>query len=114
MLESFVTAEITPILLFLKFRGLHEESIVLLDKHGRNTAVVDVLCENVGDFERARAFAADCNDPTVWSHLAKMQLKKGFIPDAIRSYTAASDYDDYQDVMHGAVEQGKLKLINFL
>ena len=45
-----------------------------------------VLIENVNNLDRAYEFAERCNEPAVWSQLAKAQLTQGLVKEAIDSY----------------------------
>ncbi|TMW40445.1 hypothetical protein DOY81_014475, partial [Sarcophaga bullata] len=56
----------------------------------------------VNNLERAYEFAERCNEPAVWSQLAKAQLDKGLVKEAIDSYIKADDPSAYMDVVNVA------------
>lgn len=64
-----------------------------------------MLIEQVKDLERAYEFAERCNEPGVWSQLAKAQLQQGLVKEAIDSYIKADDPSAYMDVVATATEQ---------
>jgi clathrin heavy chain len=64
-----------------------------------------VLIEQVKDLERAYEFAERCNEPGVWSQLAKAQLQQGLVKEAIDSYIKADDPSAYMDVVATATKQ---------
>ena len=45
-----------------------------------------VLVENIKNLDRAYEFAERCNEPSVWSQLAKAQLSSGMVKEAIDSF----------------------------
>lgn len=63
-----------------------------------------MLIEQVKDLERAYEFAERCNEPGVWSQLAKAQLQQGLVKEAIDSYIKADDPSAYMDVVATATE----------
>lgn len=66
-----------------------------------------VLIEHIGNLDRAYEFAERCNEPAVWSQLAKAQLQKGLVKEAIDSYIKADDPSAYMEVGHAAAQSGK-------
>lgn len=58
--------------------------------------------------DRAYEFAERCNEPPVWSQLAKAQLQKGLVKEAIDSYIKADDPSAYMEVGQAAAQSGKL------
>lgn len=64
-----------------------------------------MLIEQVKDLERAYEFAERCNEPGVWSQLAKAQLQQGLVKEAIDSYIKADDPSAYMDVVDTAAKQ---------
>lgn len=66
-----------------------------------------VLIEHVANLDRAYEFAERCNDPGVWSLLAKAQLKDGLVKEAIDSYIKAEDPSQYMEVVQIAQNSGK-------
>lgn len=61
----------------------------------------------MSDLERAYSFAERCNEPGVWSQLAKAQLQQGLVREAIDSYIKADDPSAYMDVVATAARSGK-------
>ena len=68
-----------------------------------------MLIENIDNLDRAYEFAEKCNEPAVWSQLAKAQLDKGLVKDAIASYIKADDPSQYMEVVDVAGRAGKRK-----
>lgn len=66
-----------------------------------------VLIEHIGNLDRAYEFAERCNEPAVWSQLAKAQLQKGLVKEAIDSYIKADDPSAYMEVVQAADKSGK-------
>jgi clathrin heavy chain len=56
--------------------------------------------------DRAYEFAERCNEPAVWSHLAKAQLQQGLVKEAIDSFIKADDPSAYMDVVETAHKTG--------
>ncbi|ODN04923.1 Clathrin heavy chain [Orchesella cincta] len=83
---------------------LFEEAFAIFKKFDVNTSAIQVLIENVSNLDRAYEFAERCNEPAVWSQLAKAQLQKGLVKEAIDSYIKADDPSAYVDVVETAHE----------
>lgn len=75
---------------------------------------VQVLIEHIGNLDRAYEFAERCNEPPVWSQLAKAQLQKGLVKEAIDSYIKADDPSAYMEVGQAAAQSGKINAISLL
>lgn len=73
--------------------------------------LVQVLIEHIGNLDRAYEFAERCNEPPVWSQLAKAQLQKGLVKEAIDSYIKADDPSAYMEVGQAAAQSGKMNFI---
>jgi clathrin heavy chain len=56
--------------------------------------------------DRAYEFAERCNEPAVWSQLAKAQLQQGLVKEAIDSFIKADDPSAYIDVVETAHKTG--------
>ncbi|GBP00542.1 Clathrin heavy chain [Eumeta japonica] len=84
---------------------LYEEAFAIFKKFDVNTSAIQVLIEQVKDLERAYEFAERCNEPGVWSQLAKAQLQQGLVKEAIDSYIKADDPSAYMDVVATAAKQ---------
>lgn len=65
-----------------------------------------MLIEHIGNLDRAYEFAERCNEPAVWSQLAKAQLQKGLVKEAIDSYIKADDPSAYMEVVQAADTSG--------
>lgn len=72
---------------------------------------VQVLIEHIGNLDRAYEFAERCNEPPVWSQLAKAQLQKGLVKEAIDSYIKADDPSAYMEVGQAAAQSGKMSFL---
>ncbi|CAG7723760.1 unnamed protein product [Allacma fusca] len=81
---------------------LYEEAFAIFKKFDVNTSAIQVLIEHVSNLDRAYEFAERCNEPAVWSQLAKAQLQKGLVKEAIDSYIKADDPSAYVDVVETA------------
>lgn len=68
-----------------------------------------MLIEHIGNLDRAYEFAERCNEPAVWSQLAKAQLQKGMVKEAIDSYIKADDPSSYMEVVQAANASGMMK-----
>lgn len=66
-----------------------------------------MLIEHIGNLDRAYEFAERCNEPAVWSQLAKAQLQKELVKEAIDSYIKADDPSAYMEVVQAADKSGK-------
>ncbi|XP_039752545.1 clathrin heavy chain isoform X1 [Pararge aegeria] len=84
---------------------LYEEAFAIFKKFDVNTSAIQVLIDQVNDLKRAYEFAERCNEPGVWSQLAKAQLQQGLVKEAIDSYIKADDPSAYLDVVATASKQ---------
>ncbi|XP_046964032.1 clathrin heavy chain isoform X2 [Vanessa cardui] len=84
---------------------LYEEAFAIFKKFDVNTSAIQVLIDQVKDLKRAYEFAERCNEPGVWSQLAKAQLQQGLVKEAIDSYIKADDPSAYMDVVATATKQ---------
>jgi clathrin heavy chain len=78
---------------------LYEEAFAIFKKFDVNTSAIQVLIEQVNNLDRAYEFAERCNEPAVWSQLAKAQLNQGMVKEAIDSYIKADDPSAYMAVV---------------
>lgn len=62
---------------------------------------------HVHNLDRAYEFAERCNQPAVWSLLAKAQLDACLVKESIDSYIKADDPSTYTEVIQAANEGGK-------
>uniref|UniRef100_A0A672LG98 Clathrin heavy chain n=1 Tax=Sinocyclocheilus grahami TaxID=75366 RepID=A0A672LG98_SINGR len=93
---------------------LFEEAFAIFRKFDVNTSAVQVLIEHIGNLDRAYEFAERCNEPAVWSQLAKAQLQKGLVKEAIDSYIKADDPSAYMEVGQAAAQRNWEDLVKFL
>ena len=94
---------------------LYEEAFAIFKKFEVNTSAIQVLIENVQNLDRAYEFAERCNEPAVWSLLAKAQLDALLIKEAIDSYIKAEDPSTYMDVVDAAGKSGNYEdLVRYL
>lgn len=70
--------------------------------------IFQVLIEHIGNLDRAYEFAERCNEPAVWSQLARAQLQKDLVKEAIDSYIKADDPSAYMEVVQAANRNSKL------
>ncbi|XP_076345994.1 clathrin heavy chain 1-like isoform X2 [Tachypleus tridentatus] len=81
---------------------LYEEAFAIFRKFDVNTSAIQVLIEHIKNLDRAYEFAERCNEPAVWSQLAKAQLEQGLVKEAIDSFIKAGDPSSYMDVVQTA------------
>ena len=68
---------------------------------------MQVLIDHIGNLDRAYEFAEKCNEPAVWSQLARAQLSNGLVKEAVDSYIKADDPSQYMEVVNVASQNGK-------
>lgn len=78
---------------------LFEEAFVIYKKYDVHTNAINVLLDNIHDLDRAFEFAERIDQPEVWSCLAKAQLSRDQLKDAIDSYIRADDSENYAEVI---------------
>lgn len=78
---------------------LYEEAFAIFKKFDVNTSAIQVLIDHVSNLDRAYEFAERCNEPGVWSQLARAQLNGGLVKEAIDSYIKAADPSQYMEVV---------------
>jgi len=94
---------------------LFEEAFAIFKKFDVNTSAIQVLIDNVNNLDRAYEFAERCNEPAVWSQLAKAQLQQGMVKEAIDSFIKADDPSAYIDVVETAHKTGSWEdLVRYL
>ncbi|XP_064391416.1 clathrin heavy chain 1-like [Halichondria panicea] len=94
---------------------LFEEAFAIFKKFDVNTSAVEVLIEHVHNLDRAYEFAERCNQPAVWSLLAKSQLDGCLVKEAIDSYIKADDPSTYTEVIQAANNGGNFEdLVRYL
>uniref|UniRef100_A0A7M4DYS9 Clathrin heavy chain n=1 Tax=Crocodylus porosus TaxID=8502 RepID=A0A7M4DYS9_CROPO len=94
---------------------LYEEAFAIFRKFDVNTSAIQVLIEHIGNLDRAYEFAERCNEPAVWSQLARAQLQKDLVKEAIDSYIKADDPSAYMEVVQAANRNNNWEdLVKFL
>lgn len=69
----------------------------------------------MNNLDRAYEFAERCNEPAVWSQLAKAQLQQGLVKEAIDSFIKADDPSAYLDVVSTSHRTGSWEdLVRYL
>ena len=68
-------------------------------KFNLNVQVVNVLLDNLETIDRAMEFAFQVEEDVVWSQVAKAQLRKGLVSDAIESFIHANDSTHFLEVI---------------
>ena len=72
---------------------------------------MQVLIDHINNLDRAYEFAEKCNEPAVWSQLARAQLNHNMVKEAIDSYIKADDPSQYMEVVDVAGGNGKIMSI---
>ncbi|KAL5477697.1 hypothetical protein EMCRGX_G024525 [Ephydatia muelleri] len=94
---------------------LYEEAFAIFKKFDVNTSAIEVLINHIRNLDRAYEFAERCNNPAVWSLLAKAQLSARMVKEAIDSYIKADDPSSYTEVIQVANESGNYEdLVRYL
>ncbi|XP_026177176.1 clathrin heavy chain 1 isoform X2 [Mastacembelus armatus] len=94
---------------------LFEEAFAIFKKFDVNTSAIQVLIEHIGNLDRAYEFAERCNEPAVWSQLARAQLHRDLVKEAIDSYIKAVDPSAYMEVVNAASRNNNWEdLVKFL
>jgi clathrin heavy chain len=65
---------------------LFEEAFAIYKKYEVNAEAVGVLLDHLKSLDRAFEFAERCNQPDVWSRLAKAQLDAGLLKESIGTH----------------------------
>jgi len=113
-LDSYDAPEIAKIAINDQNR-MYEEGFEIYKKHNLNAEAIDVLLNNIESIERGAEFASRCNQPEVWSKLARAQLDANNVKDAIESYIKAKDASLYRNVIDAAKrEESYNELIPYL
>ncbi|KAJ1927952.1 Clathrin heavy chain [Tieghemiomyces parasiticus] len=95
--------------------GLYEEAFAVYQKYDAHASAIGVLLDHLGDLDRAATYAERCDEPEVWSRLAKAQLDALRIGDAVASYLRADDPGAYGEVIDVAARAGKYaELVDYL
>ena len=65
------------------------------------------MIDHVSNLDRAYEFAERCNEPAVWSQLARAQLNAGMVKESIDSYIKADDPSSYMEVVDASNKSGE-------
>ncbi|EGG20648.1 clathrin heavy chain [Cavenderia fasciculata] len=95
-LENFDGSRMAPVAIDA---GLFEEAFFIYKKFDFNVEAIDVLINQIDSIERAYDFAERVNQIEVFGKLARAQLSKGMIKEAIESFIKAADVDLYHEVI---------------
>ena len=68
------------------------------------------MITHVKNLDRAYEYAERCNQPAVWSLLAKSQLENAMVKESIDSYIKADDPSTYTEVIQAANNCGEWAL----
>lgn len=94
---------------------LFEEAFAIFKKFDVNTSAIQVLIEHIKNLDRSYEFAERCNEPAVWSLLARAQINEGLVKEAIDSYIKAGDPSSYMDVVNATHKTGSWEdLVRYL
>ncbi|KAK8884028.1 Clathrin heavy chain 2 [Tritrichomonas musculus] len=94
---------------------LYDEAIAAYKKFGQNVEAVRVMLNYNNNIQAASDWAQHCDEPAVWSEVARAQLAAGQVVDSIDSFIKAKDPKEYNQVINVAEEQGEYKaLVKFL
>uniref|UniRef100_A0A8C7V7Z5 Clathrin heavy chain n=1 Tax=Oncorhynchus mykiss TaxID=8022 RepID=A0A8C7V7Z5_ONCMY len=94
---------------------LFEEAFAIFKKFDVNTSAIQVLIEQISNLDRAYEFAERCNEAAVWSQLARAQLQRDLVKEAIDSYIKADDPSAYMEVVSAASKNNNWEdLVKFL
>ncbi|CAG8468332.1 858_t:CDS:10 [Funneliformis mosseae] len=92
-----------------------KEAFTIFKKHDDNTNAMNVLIEHIGRIDRAADYANNCDQPEVWSRLAKAQIEGLRIKDSIDSYIRADDPTNFLEVIDITSRAGKYEdLVRYL
>ncbi|CAH8337295.1 unnamed protein product [Eruca vesicaria subsp. sativa] len=78
---------------------LYEEAFAIFKKFNSNVQAINVLLDNVKSIERALEFALRVEEDSVWSQVAKAQLREGLVSDAIESFIRAEDATYFLEII---------------
>ncbi|GBB89855.1 hypothetical protein RclHR1_01670006 [Rhizophagus clarus] len=87
--------------------NLFEEAFTIYKKCKDDKNAVNVLIEHIGSIDRASDYANNCDQPEVWSRLAKAQIEGLRIKDSIDSYIRADDPTNFNEVIDISARAGK-------
>jgi clathrin heavy chain len=94
---------------------LYDEAIAAYKKFNQNVEAVRVMLDYKQNLQEATDWASHCNDPSVFSELARAQLGLNQIVEAIDSFIKAKDTKDYANVIQRAEAADEYKaLVGFL
>lgn len=94
---------------------LFEEAFTIYKRFDVHAAAVGVLLDNLDNLDRGFEYAERVDKADVWSKLAKAQLVKDLVKEAIDSYIRADDSANYLEVIAAANKEDKFEdLVKYL
>jgi len=94
---------------------LYEEAFFIYKKFKRGAEAISVLIEHIDSLDRATEFANYWDQSETYSLLAKAQLDRNYVKDAIINFLKAEDAQYFHDVINAAKSEGEYEqLIVFL
>ncbi|CAH8290985.1 unnamed protein product [Eruca vesicaria subsp. sativa] len=81
---------------------LFEEAFAIFKKFNLHVDAVNVLLDNIKSIERGAEFAFRIEEDSVWSQVAKAQLREGLVSDAIESFIRGDDATHFLEVIRVA------------
>ncbi|KAL0708360.1 hypothetical protein Bca4012_074786 [Brassica carinata] len=81
---------------------LFEEAFAIFKKFNLNVEAVNVLLDNIKSIERAAEFAFRVEEDSVWSQVAKAQLREGLVSNATESFIRAEDATHFLEMIRVA------------
>ncbi|KAJ6432493.1 hypothetical protein OIU84_019684 [Salix udensis] len=81
---------------------LYEEAFAIFKKFNLNVQAVNVLLDYIQSIDRAVEFAFRVEEDTVWSQVARAQLREGLVSEAIESFIRADDATQFLEVIRAA------------
>ncbi|TPX47357.1 hypothetical protein SeMB42_g00049 [Synchytrium endobioticum] len=86
---------------------LYEEAFTIYKKYSQHGNAIQVLLQNIGSIDRAHEYADKVDQPETWSKLAKAQLDKDLVKEAIDSYVKADDPVNFAEVIQATENVNK-------
>jgi len=81
---------------------LFEEAFVIYKKFNMKVSAIEILLDSIDDINRASDYAKSVDIAEVWTTLAKGQLRRGLIVEAIDSFVKANDPSEFHEVITSA------------
>jgi len=91
---------------------LYEVAYSIFVKFKHHALAINVLIDYMNDLDKAVEHAEKVGEPDVWSRLAKAQLSRGLVQEAIASYIKAEDPQEYVKVIDCAKQKEIYRELN--